>query len=225
MKTRIMIRGVLVIFTLISFPHISFSEVNAIPAKAPNVSANLPKANKIEPSSGISVDQLKEREKAINDIVTMKQDRENLPTFVEKSPLIPQLPIQLPPIQQTDGKNLLSNIDPELVQKPDTSMPIPDTGKIIGPPQIPIVVISPPRQQITPLPRAMLDWKNYYNPQMKYERFFIPDKALSHVSILWNNIAPQDNSYRFFGATFTMSATTTTIGEKKNEDSMYFSVL
>jgi len=224
MKTRIMIIGVLVIFTLISFPHISFSEVNAIPAKTPNVSTNLPKADKIEPSSGISVDQLKEREKTINDVVAMKQYKEDAPIYAEKP-----LPIQQPggykfkfPIP--DDKNLLGNIDPGLVQTHDISIPTPDTGKTIGLPQLPIVAISPPRQQITPLPRTMLDWKNYHNPQMKYERFFIPDKALSHVSILWNNIAPQDNSYRFFGATFTMSATTT-IGEKKDEDSMYFSVL
>ncbi len=216
MKTRIMVIGVLVIFTLISLPHISFSEVNAIPAKALNVNANLPKADKIEPSPGISVGQLKEREKTINDIVTMKQDKENVLTYVGK-------PF---PIQQIDDKNLLGNIDPGLVQTPDISIPIPDAGKTIGLPQLPIVTISPPRQQITPLPRTMLDWKNYYNPQMKYERFFIPDKALSHASILWNNITRQDNPSCFFGAAFTTSATaTTTIGKEKNEDSMYFSAL
>ncbi len=228
MKARVIVISLLYIFNLAYFPQLSFSEANATSAKVivSGVSANLPKADKIEPARGISVDQLKEREKTINAVVVMKQDKEDAPTYVEKP-----LPIKQPDGYRSifpipDDKNLLGNIDPGLVQPPDISIPIPDTGKTIGLPQIPIATISPPRQQITLLPRTMLDWKNYYNPQMKYEQFFIPNKALSRASIFWNNIVQQDNSHRFFGAAFTMFATTTTtIGEEKDEDSAYFSVL
>ncbi len=206
MKTKIVIIGILVILTLINLLRISFSDVNAIPAKTPNVNANLPKADKIQLAPGISVNQLKEREKTINDVIAMK----------EYNPI-------------PDDKNLLVNIDLELVQTPDISIPVPDPGKQLDPSRlirIPAISISPAPQQITPLPQPLLNWKNYYNPQMKYERFFILGKALSRTSILWNNAAQQDNTYHFFGATSAMSATTTTtIGKEKDEDSIYFSVI